>query len=221
MAKDNLELAGGGALVHERRRVMGEGEGGGTRVLEEGGVNRALARVSAVEVVPTAQLVRVEGLAPALARHDGAVGGGDAVLEHGRTRGEEVGAAAHDGAHASALVRSHRHGDVEAVHEAHAVGGEVAVAVVDLQLGQGGGGGAAGAVALEAAAAVARGAGEGGAGVGAGGAGPDAAGPVGVRDGDGEVGERVEGEAAAAQVGVAGVGLDGRPHCVVAVVDEG
>lgn len=94
--------------------------------------------------------------------------------------------------------------------------------MVDFELCQCGRGGASGAVALEAAAAVAGEAGELVVGVvGAAGSGPDAAGPVGVREGEGDVGEGVEEEAAAAEDGVTGVGLDGWPEGVFAVVDEG
>lgn len=221
MTKDNLKLTRGGTLVHEGGGVMSKCKGGRARVLEEGGVDRSLARVRVVEVVPATEFVRVKSLAPALASHHGSVTRGHTVLQHARTRGEKVVAATHDRAHAFALVRGEGHGDVKTVDEADAVGGVVVAAVVDLELGEGGGCGAPGAVALEAAAAVAAGAGEGGAGVGAAGAGPDAAGPVGVRDGDGLVGEGAEGEAAAGEDGMAGVWLDGGPHGVVAVVDEG
>lgn len=79
-------------------------------------------------------------------------------------------------------------------------------------------GGIVGAVTLEAAAAVSAGAGKDGAEVGAAAVGLDAIGPVGIRDGDGLVGE---GEAAGGEDGMAGVRLDGGPHDVVAVVDEG
>lgn len=221
MAKDNLKLARGGTLVHERGGVMSKSERGRVRMLEEGGVDRPLARARVVEVVPTAELVRVKSLAPTLASNNGSMNRRHTVLQHVWTRGKKIVAATHDRAHAFPLVRGHSHGDVKTVNEADAVGGVVVAAVVDLELGEGGGCGAPGAVALEAAAAVAAGAGEGGAGVGAAGAGPDAAGPVGVGDGDGLVGEGAEGEAAAGEDGVAGVGLDAGPHGVVAVVDEG
>jgi len=211
----------GGTLVHERGVVVRVGERVGARVLEEGGVHGLAARVGAVEVVPTAELVGVKSLAPALARHDGSVNGGDTVLQHGGTRGQQLGAATNHRAHAFALVRGHGHGDVKTVHEAHAVGDVVAVAVVGLHLRQGGGGGATSTVALETAAAVSAGAGKGGAGVGAAGTGPDPARPVDVGDGDGLVGEGVEGEATAGEDWVAGVGLNGWPDGVVAVVNEG
>jgi len=211
----------GGTLVHERGVVVRVGERVGARVLEEGGVHGLTARVGAVVVVPAAELVGVKSLAPALARHDGSMHGGDTVLQNRGTRGKQVGAATDHWAHAFALVRGYGHGDVKAVHEAHAVGNVVAVAVVGFHLRQGGGSGATGAVALETAAAVAAGAGEGGAGVGAAGAGPDPARPVGIGDGDGEVGEGVESEATAGEDWVAGVGLNGWPHGVVAVVNEG
>jgi len=42
---------------------------------------------------------------------------------------------------------------------------------------------------------------------------------VDIRDGDGLVGEGVEGKAAAGEDWVAGVGLNGWPHGVVAVVN--
>ena len=165
----------GGTLMHEGGVVVGVGESVGARVLEEGGVHGLTARVGAVEVVPTAELVGVESLAPALARDNGPVNGRDAVLQHGGTRGKQVGAATNHRAHAFALVWGHRHGDVEPVDEAHAVGDGIAVSVVDLHLRQGGGRRTAGAVALETAAAVTAGAGEAGAGVGAAGTGPDPA----------------------------------------------
>ena len=115
-----------------------------------------------------------------------------------------------------------RHGDVETVDKADAVGGEVELAaLVEAELGEGGGGGTAGAGALDAAAAIAGGAAEAAFGVGAGGAGPDSAGPVLLGAGEGAVGELVEVEAAALEDGVASVGLDGGPDGVGAVVDYG
>ncbi|KAI3429095.1 uncharacterized protein J3R85_008741 [Psidium guajava] len=222
VAEDDLELARRGALVHQRRAVVRERERGGAGALEELRVARRPARVFAVVVVPAAQLVGPERLAPALARHHGAVPRRRPHLQLRRARRQQVGPAAHDGAHALPLVRRHRHGDVEAVHEADAVGGEVGVALVEAELGEGGWSGAAEAPALEAAAAVAGGAGEAAAmGMGAVGAGPDAAGPGGVGGGEGAVGEGGEGEATALEDGVAGVGLDGRPHREGAVVDQG
>lgn len=56
---------------------------------------------------------------------------------------------------------------------------------------------------------------------GAPGAGPDTAGPVGGGGGEGTVGVGWEGEAAALEDWVAGVGLDGWPDGEGAVVDEG
>lgn len=73
--------------MHERGVVVGVGESVGARVLEEGGVHGLPTRVGAVEVVPTAELVGVESLAPALARDDGSMNGGDTVLQYGGTRG--------------------------------------------------------------------------------------------------------------------------------------
>lgn len=218
MTEDDFELFGGRALVHERGAIVRVGEGRRARVLEELRVARRPARVRAVVVVPAAQLVRPERGAPAPAPHDRRT---PLHLQRVRARAEEVRAAADDGARALALVRRDGHGDVEAVDEADAVGGEVGVAVVEDELGQGGRGGAAEAAALEAAAAVAGGAGEAVAVVGAGGAGPDAAGPVGGGGREGAVGEGGEGEAAALQDGVPGVGLNGGPDGVGAVVHQG
>lgn len=94
-------------------------------------------------------------------------------------------------------------------------------AVVEGELCEGGGGAAAEAVAFEAPAAVAGEAGEAGAGVVAAGAAPDATGPVGGGGREGAVGEGGEGETAALERRVAGVGLYGWPDCERAVVDDG
>ncbi|GAB2274339.1 hypothetical protein Dimus_009103 [Dionaea muscipula] len=138
-----------------------------------------------------------------------------------RARLEEVGPAPHHGALTHPLVRRHRHGDVEPVDEADAIRGLVVGSVVEAELGQRGRRGAATAVALEAVAAVSGGAGETAVGVGAVGSGPYAAGPGGCGGAEGAVGECGEGETAAFQDRVAGVGLDAGPDCVWAVVDEG
>ncbi|KAK1264516.1 hypothetical protein QJS04_geneDACA011233 [Acorus gramineus] len=192
----------------------------GARVFEIVRVRRRPTRAGAVVLVPAAQLVRPERLAPALTPHDVPSTRG-AHLKRSRARREQVRAAAHDGADPVPLVRGDCQGDVEAVDEADAVGGVVGAGVVEVELRESGGGGAAEAGALEAAAAVAGEAGEAVVGVGAAGAGPDSARPGLVRGGEGAVGEGVEGEAAVLEDGVARVGLDGGPDGVGAVVDEG
>ncbi|KAK9123162.1 hypothetical protein Sjap_012764 [Stephania japonica] len=145
--------------MHERGSVVCESEGGGASMFEEHGVGGSPASLRTVVVVPTAELVGPKRLAPALAAdHPVSVG---AELERGGAGGEEVFAAADDGAEAGAAVGGDGEGEVEAVDEADAVGGEGgAGAVADGELGEGGGWGAAGAGALEATGAVAGGAGE-------------------------------------------------------------
>lgn len=168
-------------------------------------------------MVPTAQLVRTERLAGALASHHAGVRRHPQPLG---TRGEEIGLAAYHRAHAVALVRGDGQGDVEAVDEADAVREEVVGPVVEVDLRQRSGGCAAGSVALEAAAAVAGEAGEVVLGLGAVGAGPDPTRPGLGRGGEGAVGEGGEVEAATLEDGVAGVGLDAGPEGEGAVVDQ-
>lgn len=117
------------------------------------------------------------------------------------------------------LVRGHRHRDVEPVHEADPVRGEVAVPVVEVHLRQRGGRGPAEAVTLEAVAAIAGGAGESGSVVVAVCAGPYAARPWARGGGEGAVGEFFEGETATFEDRVAGVWLDCGPDGEGAVVD--
>ena len=193
------------ALALEEVRVPGRAAGG-----------RAVVRVAA------AQLVGAERLAAALARHDSAAGlRRRAHLELGGARRRQVVAAGEDGAVAAALVRGHGQAHVEAVHDAHAVRGLVAVAV-EGDLRERGGRRAAEAPALEPAAAVAGGAVELlHAGGRAAGARPDAAGPGVVWGREGAVGERREVEAAAFRDLVARVRLDAGPYRVWAVVHDG
>lgn len=220
MAENDFNLPRLRALVHQRRRVVRVRERLRTSTLEELRVVRRLARLHTVEMSPAAELVRLERLAPALARHHRTVSAVGPEVERRRTRVEEVRPAPHHRTYALPFVWGHRHGQVEAVDEAHGVGREVGVAVVEVQLDEGGRRGAAQAVALQAAAAVAGGAGEVAVGVRAAGSGPDSAGPVGGRRGERAVSEGVEGEAAALENGVAGVGLDCRPDGEGTVVDE-
>lgn len=219
MAKYNLELLGRRALVYKGGVVMSESKGGRTRMLEEQRVKGRLTHLWAVIMVPTAQLVRAQSLAPTLTRHHGSVTRGCTVLQRWRTRAEQIRATAHHRTHPFALVWGHRHGDVKTVHEAHAVRGEVVRAVVDAELGQSRRSHAAGAVALQPATAVAGRAVELVVGISASGSGPDPAGPVAVGYGYGDVGESVEDEAAASEDRVAGVGLDAGPDGEVAVVN--
>lgn len=221
MTENNLEFTRRRALMHHRRAIMRIRESSRTRVLEKLGIARTPTRLRIIKMVPTTKLVGTESLTPTLTTHHRTVAWRRPELQGSGAGGQEVSPASHDGAVALALVRGDRHGDVVAVDEADAVGGEVGVAVVEGELGEGGRGGAAGAGALEAATAVAGGAGEAVAGVGAVGAGPDPARPVLGRSGKGPVGEFFEGEAAALEDGVAGVGLDGGPDGEGAVVDHG
>lgn len=108
MAEDNLELTRGRTLVHERRCVMRKGERRRARVLEERGVHRPLTHLRAIVMVPTAKLVRVKSLTPTLTRHHRAVTHRNTVLQQRRTRGNQVAATTHHGAHAFTLVRRHR-----------------------------------------------------------------------------------------------------------------
>nr|GMD69348.1 glyoxalase family protein, expressed [Ipomoea batatas] len=135
VTENDFELTRRRALVHQRRGVVGVSESGRTSVLEELGVGRRLAGLRVIVVVSAAELVRLEGLAPALARNDRAVPAVGADLEACGTRVQKISPAPHDGALALAFVRGHRHGDVEPVHEADAVGREVGVAVVEHELG--------------------------------------------------------------------------------------
>lgn len=222
MTENDLKLPRRRALVRQRRAIVPVRHRRRASLLEELRISRRPARLRTVVLVPTTQLVGPERLAPALAPHHGPVSRGRPQLQRRRTRGEQVRPAPHDGAVALPLVGRNGHGDVEPVNQADCVGGLVLVAVVEAELGEGGGCGAAGPGALEAAAAVAGGAGEvAGGGSGAAGAGPDPAGPVlgGAREG--AVGKLVEVEAAPFEDGEAGVGLDGGPDWVGAVVDYG
>lgn len=189
MAEYDLELARRGALVHERGGVVGVRESGRAGVLEEQRERRRPARLRAVVVPSAAQLVVVEGLAPALARHHAPVLVWRVHLQLVRARVEQVGAAPDHRAHALALVWGHRQGHVEPVDQAHAVRREVAVAVVEAELGQRRRSPPAGAVALELAAAVSGVAGEAVVVADAAGSGPDPAGPVLGRRREGAVGE--------------------------------
>lgn len=161
--------------MHHRRAIMRIRESSRTRVLEKLGIARTPTRLRIIKMVPTTKLVGTESLTPTLTTHHRTVAWRRPELQGGGAGGQEISPASHDGAVALALVRGDRHGDVVAVDEADAVGGEVGVAVVEGELGEGGRGGAAGAGALEAATAVAGGAGEAVAGIGAVGAGPDPA----------------------------------------------
>lgn len=73
MAEDDLQLSRRRTLMHQRRRIVGKSEGGGTRVFEEIREVGSTTRGWAVVVVPAAKLVCPERLAAALARHDMAV----------------------------------------------------------------------------------------------------------------------------------------------------
>lgn len=172
-------------------------------------------------MVPAAQLVRSERLAPTLAAHHLTMHWRTPHLQLLRARLQQVGPAAYHRAHPFPFVRRHRHGEVETVHQADAVGRVVREAVVKGELGQSGRGGPTGTVALDAAAAVARHAGEFAANVDAAGSSPDPAGPVARRGGEGAVGESVEGEAASFQDVVAGVRLYGWPYGEGAIVNDG
>lgn len=90
-------------------------------MLEESRVAGGETRGGTVVIVHATERVRPECLTRTLARHDGAVPRRRPHLKLRRARGEEVGRAPNDGAHAITLVRGHRHGDVEAVDEADAV----------------------------------------------------------------------------------------------------
>lgn len=221
MTEDDLELARRRTLVRQRRAIMRIRESSRARLLEKLRVTRRPTRVGTVVVIPTTELVRPKSLTPALTGHHRAFPWRRPELQSRRTRGEKVGPTSHDGTNAFTLVRGHRHGEVKPVHEGDGVGGEVGVAVVEVELRQGDGGGASSPVALEAAAAVTGGAGESVVRIVAPGTGPDAAGPEGGRGGEGTVGEGVEGEATALEDLVARVGLYGRPDSEGAVVDDG
>lgn len=181
MAEYDLELLWSGAVVRQRRAVVRVRERGRALALEVVRVRARPARLGTVVHVPTAQLVRPERRAPALAPDD-TTPVRRAQLQRAGAVGEQVLPATDDGTAAFPFVRGDGHGDVEAVDEGDAVGGEVLAGptVVEGELGESGGRGAAEAAALEAGAAVAGRAGEvgGGAGGGATGAGPNAAGPV-------------------------------------------
>lgn len=73
MAEDDLELTWRRALVHERGGVVRVRKRSGASVLEELRKARRPTRLRAVVLVPTAQLVRTERLARALARDHRAV----------------------------------------------------------------------------------------------------------------------------------------------------
>lgn len=221
MTEDDLELARRRTLVRQGRAIMRIRESSRASMLEKLRVTRRPTRVGTVVVIPTTQLVRPKSLTSALTGHHRAVAWRRPELQSRRTRGEKVGPTSHDGTNAFTLVRRHRHGEVKPVHEGDGVGGEVGVAVVEVELRQGDGGGASSPVALEAAAAVPGGAGESVVRIGASGTGPDAAGPESGRGWEGTVGEGVEGEAAALEDLVARVGLYGRPDSEGAVVDDG
>jgi hypothetical protein len=143
VAEDDLQLTWRRAFVHKSWAIMGIRKRGRARMLEELREARSPTRLRTVVVVPTAQLVRTERLAPTLARHDRPVTGRRPDLQPVGTRGEQVGATANNGAVALALVRGHSHGHVKAIDKADTVGGEVVLAVVEAELSQRGGGGAA------------------------------------------------------------------------------
>lgn len=105
-------------------------------MLEEVRINRWLTHLWAIVMVPAAQLVRPKGLAPTLTRHHRTVTLRYTVLQRRRTRRKQIHSTAYHGAHAFTLVWGHRHGDVEAVHEANAVGGVVVRTMVDAELSQ-------------------------------------------------------------------------------------
>lgn len=132
MAEDDLELTWRRALVHEGRAVVRVRKRSRTRVLEELREARRPTRLGAIVLVPTTQLVGPKRLTRALTRDHPRV---RPHLQLAGTRGEQVGFAAHDGADAFALVRSHRHGDVKPVDEADAVRPQVVGAVVEDELG--------------------------------------------------------------------------------------
>ncbi|PKA63158.1 hypothetical protein AXF42_Ash007954 [Apostasia shenzhenica] len=211
VAEDDFELLGCLAIMRQRRAIVRVGERHRTTVLEILRVHRRPASARAVIHITAAQLVGAERLASTLTPNYRPVPRRNPKLQCRRAGPYEILTTADDGAEAAALVWSDGHGNVEAVNEADAVGGEIAVAtVVEGDLGESGGGGAADAAAFEAAGAVAGGAGEVGAGVGAQGAGPYSTGPVVGGGGKGAVGERWEAKAPALEDVVAGVGGDRR-----------
>lgn len=182
VAKDDLELLGSNTVVGERRPVTGVGVCGWACVLEELRVWRPSASLRAVVVVPAAELVRAEGLAPALASNHHAVRA--AQLQRGRARLEQVLPAPHHRAQPMPLMRCHCQRHVVSIHQAHGVGRLVVVAVVEDKLGKRGWTPPANAAALEAAAAVAGDARELAMVVCAASACPDAAGPMLSRGGE-------------------------------------
>lgn len=129
--------------MHERGAVVSVSEGGGTRVLEKLRETRCPTRLWTVVVIPAAELVRAEGFAPALAPNNRPVTWRRPQLQLGRTRLEQVHAAADDRADSFAFMWGHSQRDVEAVDEGDSIGGEVLVAVVDADLRQRGGCGSA------------------------------------------------------------------------------
>lgn len=82
MAEDDLEFARGGALVGQRRAVVGISEGGRARALEELREGVRPAGVRAVELVSAAELVGAERRAAALAPHHASAAGGGPHLQY-------------------------------------------------------------------------------------------------------------------------------------------
>lgn len=209
MAEYNLKFTWRRTLVHERRAVMGIRKRGGASLLEKLGITRRLTRLRTIVMVPATKLVRTKGFAPTLTTHHRTLSRSRPQLQLLRTRFQQIDPAPDHGTNAFALVRCHRHGEVETVHEAHLVGRQVLFAsVVEAELRQRHWRGAAEAVALYAVAAVSRGTRETAVGVGTACSSPDAAGPLGSGCGEGTVGQCLKGKAAAFEDRVAGVGLD-------------
>lgn len=162
-----------------------------TSALEELGVVRSPTRLWTVVVVPATQLIRTESLTTTLASHHRTVTWWRPELQSLRARGQKVGSATDHWAKPLALVRCHRHSEVEAVNEANGVGREVLVAMMEANLNERRRSFSSGTVALYSATAVAGGAGEVVVRICAAGSGPDPTRPVVVRGGEGAVGESV------------------------------
>lgn len=219
VTEDDLQLTWSRALMHERGGIVGVRESSWTRVLEELRVARCFTRLWVVVMVSAAELVGAEGMAPALATHHPVPTVCATVLQVRRASGEQVSLATHHGAVSSAFVWGNGHGKIKSVHQAHAVGREVSVSVVEVKLDYGSRYGAASSAALQPATAVAGCAAEAVAVVYTARTGPDAAGPVGGGSWKGAVSKGLERETAPFEDGVAGVRLDGGPNSKRTVVD--
>ncbi|CAH9109133.1 unnamed protein product [Cuscuta epithymum] len=154
VAENDFQLTRRRTRVRQRRHVVRVRVRRRASLLEELRVARRPARLRAVEMVPAAELVRLERFAPTLAGHHRPVTALGPEVKLRRARLDEIRPAADHRTVAFPFVGGDRQGEVEAVDEADRVGGEVTVSVVEIQLDESRRKGAAGAVALQPAAAV-------------------------------------------------------------------